>query len=380
MTDSATADHQAELAFLQRLHAATPRVFATPVIVTLNILVFIAMLAMGVSVFGGRPDDYLKFGANFGPLTSGGEWWRLVTCTFVHAGILHILFNMWALWDCGRLSERLFGNAWYVAIYLFAGVFGSFASMLWRNEAVSIGASGAVFGVFGALLAYTFSERGSIPPSMLNRLRISTSIFVTFSLFYGFANSGIDNAAHLGGLTAGFIMGFIAARPLEAAARAAGHARKIALAFVIVAVALPSAARFSPDTSRVYRQALELQKAIETFSADERRLSADFEAMVRHARDNKLDDKATLQELREKLIPAWNNAAARLAALELDDKAPLRKDYDVLLRYAQARRDMTIALADFLESGTPASQQNFSDKRAATESALKEYRERQAKK
>ena len=85
-------------------------------------------------------------------------------------------------------------------------------------------------GVFGALLAYTFRERGSIPPSMLNRLRISTSIFVTFSLFYGFANSGIDNAAHLGGLVAGTLMGFIAARPLEPAARAHGHARRIALA------------------------------------------------------------------------------------------------------------------------------------------------------
>ena len=120
MTDDADAiaHHQAELAFLHRLHAATPRVFATPAIVALNALVFLAMLAMGVSVLGGRPDDYLKFGANFGPLTSGGEWWRLVTCTFVHAGILHILFNMWALWDCGRLCERLFGNAWFVAIYL----------------------------------------------------------------------------------------------------------------------------------------------------------------------------------------------------------------------------------------------------------------------
>jgi rhomboid protease GluP len=382
MTDDADAivHHQAELAFLHRLHAATPRVFATPAIVALNALVFLAMLAMGVSVLGGRPDDYLKFGANFGPLTSGGEWWRLVTCTFVHAGILHILFNMWALWDCGRLCERLFGNAWFAAIYLFAGICGSFASMLWRNEAVSLGASGAVFGVFGALLAYTFRERGSIPPSMLNRLRISTSIFVTFSLFYGFANSGIDNAAHLGGLAAGTLMGFIAARPLEAAARARGHARRIALAVLIAAVALPSAARFAPDTSRVYLQAVALQKAIDAFAADERRLSADFEALAKRARDNNLDEKATLRELRDKLLPAWNDAVARLSAVELDAGAPMRGDYDSLMRYAQARRDMTAALADFLEAGTPASRQNFIDKRAATEAALKDYRERQTKK
>jgi rhomboid protease GluP len=380
MTSDTTVDHQAELAFLHRLHAATPRVYATPVIIALNLIVFIAMLALGVSILGGRPDDYLKFGANFGPLTSGGEWWRLITCTVVHGGVLHLLFNMWALWDCGRLSERLFGNAWFVAIYLFAGVCGSFASMLWRNEAVSIGASGAVFGVFGALLAYTFRERGSIPPSMLNRLRISTSMFVTFSLFYGFANSGIDNAAHLGGLAAGFIMGCVAARPLAAAVRGAGHARKIALAILIAAVALPSAARFAPDTSHVYRQALALQKAIDAFAEDERRLSTAFEAVVKRARDNKVDDKIALRELREELVPAWDAAVARLAALELDAKAPLRKDYDILLRYARARRDMTAALADFLEAGTPASRQNFLDRRAATEGALKEYRERQERK
>lgn len=380
MTTDAAPDHHPEFEFLHRLHAATPRVFVTPALVALNIVMFGVMVAMGVDALGGRPDDYLKFGANFGPLTGGGEWWRLATCTFIHFGILHLLFNMWALWDSGQLSERLFGNAWFGAIYLFSGVCGSIASMLWRNEAVSVGASGAIFGVFGALLAYTIRQRGSIPPGMMNLLRISTSIFVTYSLFYGFAASGIDNAAHLGGLAAGLVMGFVGARPLEAKARAAGHVGRIALAVLIAAVALPSAARFAPDTSRVYRQALALQKAIDAFADDERKLSAAFEDVVKRARDSKLDDKSALKDLRENLVPAWDNAVARLSAIEIDARAPLRKDYDILLRYAHARRDMTAALADFLDAGTPASQQVFSDKRAAAEAALKEYRERQAKK
>ena len=380
MNTDAAADHLAAIEFAQRLHKATPHVYVTPALVTLNVLVFGVMIATGIAILGGRPDDYLKFGANFGPLTSGGEWWRLVTCTFVHAGILHLLFNMWALWDCGRLSERLFGNAWFAAIYLFAGVCGSFASMLWHNETVSVGASGAVFGVFGALLAYTLRQRGSIPPAMMNRLRISTSIFVTYSLFYGFAASGIDNAAHLGGLAAGFLMGCSGARPLELQARAVGHTRRIALAVLIAAVALPSAAHFVRDTSRVYREALALQKAIDAFVADERKLSTAFESMAKRARDSKGDDKSVLTDLRQNLLPAWDEAVTRLSAVELDANAPLRRDYDILLRYAQARRDMTAALADFLEAGTPASRQNFLDKRAATETALQEYRERQAKK
>ena len=195
-------------------------------------------------------DDYLRFGANFAPLTTGGEWWRLLTCTFVHFGILHLAFNMWALWDSGQLTERLFGNAWFLAIYLFAGVAGSLASMLWNPQAISVGASGAVFGVFGALLAYLVRQRGAIPPEMMNRLRISTSMFVTYSLFYGFAAAGIDNAAHLGGLAAGFVMGLIAARPLETKARAAGNTRRLALALTVAAAALLPAARFAPDTSQ----------------------------------------------------------------------------------------------------------------------------------
>jgi rhomboid protease GluP len=380
MTEDTAEARQEQQAFLHLLHAATPQVFVTPALVALNLAVFIVMVAMGVDALGGRPDDYLKFGANFGPLTTGGEWWRLVTCTFVHYGILHLVFNMWALWDSGRLAERLFGNTWFLALYLFAGVAGSMASLLWRNEAISVGASGAVFGVFGAVLAYTTRQRGSIPPAFMNRLRVSTSIFVTYSLFYGFAASGIDNAAHLGGLAGGFLMGLIAARPLATPARAAGHWQRIGLALVIAAIVLPLATHFAPDTSRVYRQALDLQKAIDAFADDEKKLSAAFEAVVDRARDDKLDDDATLKLLRGELLPAWDTAVARLAAVNLDARAPLRKDYDILLRYARARRDMTAALADFMEAGTPASRQTFLEKRVATEAALKDYRARQEKK
>ena len=373
-------DQLPEVGFAYRLYATTPRAFFTPLLVALNIVVFVWMIADGVAVLGGRPDDYLRFGANFGPLTSGGEWWRLASCLFVHAGILHLVFNMWALWDCGRLTERLFGNAWFVVIYLFAGLCGSLASMLWHNETVSVGASGAVFGVFGALLAFTIRQRGSIPESMINRLRISTSIFVTFSLCYGFAAAGVDNAAHLGGLAAGFLIGLIGARPLEKNARDHGHAMRIVLAVLVAASAFAAAVHFVPDTSRVYRQALALQKAIDTFAVDEKNLGNTFEALVKRARDAAPDDKTIMNELRADLLPAWDAAIARLSAIELDAGAPLRKDYDILLRYAQARRAMTAALADFLESGTPASRQDFLDKRAATESALQEYREQQKRK
>lgn len=380
MNSEAATDPAAEIEFARQLHAATPRVVVTPVIIALNLAMFVVMIAMGVNVLGGRPDDYLKFGANFGPLTTGGEWWRLLTCTFIHGGVVHLLFNLWALWDSGHLTERLYGNRWFTGIYLYAGVGGSLASLLWRNEVVSVGASGAIFGVFGALLAYTLRERGSIPPHMLNRLRISTSIFVTYSLFYGFAASGIDNAAHLGGLLCGFAMGLVAARPLAAETRRRGDLQRIGVALLLAALTLPTAARFAPDTSRVYREALALEKATAAFSAEERRLSGEFDDIVKRARDKKIDDRSALNDLRNKLLPGWDAAVAQLAAVELDARAPLRPDYELLLHYAQTRRDMTAALADFLEAGTPASRQAFLEKRSAAEAALKAYRERQTKK
>ncbi len=369
----------AEQEFRQRLAAATPRVAITPALIAINIAVFVAMSALGISVLGGRADEYLRFGANFAPLTTGGEWWRLITCTFVHFGIIHLAFNLWALWDSGWITERLYGNAWFAALYLFAGVVGSGASMLWNQHAVSAGASGAVFGVYGALLAYLARERGAVPQAALNRLRISTSTFVVYSLFYGFAQSGIDNAAHLSGLAAGFAMGLIFARPLDPSARRTGSAGRALLAAMLAAIVLPTAALLTPDASRIYRQAIALQKEIDSFSAEAGRLIAAFKVVVDHARSGKISDADALRELRATILPAWNAAVAQLAGVELDSKAPLRPDYELLLRYANARRDMMAAVADYMETGNPAFERKVGELRAQADDALRQYRERQEK-
>ena len=335
------------------------------------------MIALGVQVLGGRAEDYLSFGANFAALTTGGEWWRLFTCTFIHFGIVHLAFNMWALWDSGRLVERLFGNAWFFALYVFAGICGSSASMFWNQEVISGGASGAVFGVFGALLAYMAKERGSIPDAALNHLRISTSTFVVYSLFYGFVQSGIDNAAHLGGLAGGFIMGLILARPLDEARRRDGRLRRAALGGLLALVTLPTAALYTPDTSRVYREARVFQKELEAFSAEEMRLQTAFMEIAEKSRSKKIDAAAALSELRTNMLPAWDAAVARFASVELDIRAPVRQDYDLLLRYAVARRDGMHAVADYLESSDPAQEKIISEQREIAAAALKQYQTRQ---
>jgi membrane associated rhomboid family serine protease len=377
--DEAAVQAQAEQDFSLRLTAATPRAYITQLLVALNVGYFVVMTALGVSALGGHTEEYLRFGANFAPLTTGGEWWRLVTCMFVHVGILHLALNMWALWDSGRLTERLFGNGGFAALYLFAGVCGSCASMLWNQHVISAGASGAVFGVFGALLAYMTVERGSIPPATLNRLRVSTSTFVVYSLFYGFVQSGVDNAAHLGGLAGGFVMGLSLARPLNAQPGRRVNARRALLALMLAAVTLPTAALLTPDTSRVYRQAIALQKQVDAFSAEEKRLQTAFQNIAEQSRAGKMDSAAALKELRANLLPAWDAAVARLADFELDPTAPARKDYELLLRYATLRRDGMTALANYLETSDPSYAPRISELRAEAADALTQFQARQKK-
>jgi membrane associated rhomboid family serine protease len=376
-TDERFADPPPE--FLRRLHAATPLVVVTPMLIALSSGVFLVMTALGISILGGRADEYLRFGANFAPLTTGGEWWRAITCTFVHFGILHLAFNMWALWDSGQLAERLFGNVWFAALYLFAGIAGSLASMLWNQQVISAGASGAVFGVFGALLAYMTVQRGSIPPATLNRLRVSTSVFVTYSLFYGFLQTGIDNAAHLGGLAGGFVMGLIAARPLAPQLRRNVDTRRALLAALLAAVTLPTAAWLVPDTSRVYRQAIALAKETAVFNAELARLLSAFQDIVRRSQAGQMNNADVIRALRADMLPEWDAAVARLARVELDARAPARKDYELLLRYAVARRDLVKAAADYLETDDRAFEQKMTVLRAQADAALRQYRERQKK-
>lgn len=373
-----TFDDQAPAAdFRARLAAATPHAFVTPLIALANVAVFAWISAQGVSPLGGRADEYLRFGANFAPLTAGGEWWRLFTATFVHFGIVHLAFNLWALWGSGRLAERLYGNAGFVALYVFAGLCGSCASLYWNQQAIGGGASGAVFGVFGALLAYVMRERGAVPPSAFNRLRVSSSSFVAYALFMGFAHGGIDNAAHLGGLVGGFAMGLALARPLDPARRARGRLPRAVLALLLAAVTLPAAVLYMPDTSRIYRQARDLQRAIDAFRAEEKRLQTEFVAMAEETRMRKIDAATAALELKRDVLPAWDAAVERLASVELDAKAPARRDYELLLRYARARRDGMQAVAAYLATDDPAQEKKIAEQRDIAAAALEEYRARQ---
>jgi len=236
----------AEAAFHSLLTEATPRIFITPIIIAINLVVFVAMLATGVSLFAPQIDQLLKWGADYGPQTLDNEWWRLLSSVFVHIGALHLLLNMWCLWSLGRLAERMFGNWTFLSIYLLSGLGGSLASMSWNPAIVSAGASGAVFGVAGALVAFWYFGKIALPRSIIKRDFVSILTFVGYNLAFGFAKEGVDNAAHLGGLLVGLTLGALLHRPLPATT--APSRLRIGLIYAGVALILVLVAAFARKT------------------------------------------------------------------------------------------------------------------------------------
>ena len=202
--------------FVWRLHQATPRTWVTPILVGANLLVWLLNVASGLSPISPRPIELAFWGGNHLPLTIEQPW-RLLTATFLHGGILHLGFNMWALWDTGRLAERFYGNGQLLLIYLGAGLSGSMASLFFAaRTGVSVGASGAIFGVVGCLLAALLTKAHKLPPVLVQSMRSSMLTFVGFSLFMGFTAGFIDNAAHVGGLAGGYLMGMVMAEKFDA--------------------------------------------------------------------------------------------------------------------------------------------------------------------
>jgi len=171
------------------------------------VFVFLLMTASGASVFDPSLEQVVAWGGDFGPATLGSDWWRLVTATFVHVGLLHLALNMWCLLTLGPIAERVFGRGLFFLLYLVSGVAGSATSLLVHPLIVGAGASGAIFGVAGALVAAGMRRDGSARPATLTKRAPGIATFSLYNLFYGFRESGIDNAAHLGGLVAGAALG-----------------------------------------------------------------------------------------------------------------------------------------------------------------------------
>ncbi|HIQ04231.1 MAG TPA: rhomboid family intramembrane serine protease [Anaerolineae bacterium] len=186
------------------------RPYATYALLAVNVLIWLAMTVSGGSE---NADVLLRFGAKYGPLIVAGEYWRLLTSMFLHIGILHLGFNSYALYIFGPQVEALYGHSRFLVLYFAAGLFGSVLSFAFDPH-LSAGASGAIFGLIGVLIAFLRHHREMLGEFGRRQL-VSILMVAGYNLLFGFLNQGIDNWAHAGGFIAGLALGWALAPDYE---------------------------------------------------------------------------------------------------------------------------------------------------------------------
>lgn len=177
--------------------------------VTILLLAAIGAMFVAEKLQGGSTDEaaLVTLGANVPVLVREGQYWRLLASMFLHIGILHLAVNAWALYQLGALFELLLGSLPLLLVYFASGIAGSIATVMFTRADLSAGASGAIFGVMGALIAFLLKRRGILTPQARSLLMQLVG-WAVLNVVLGFSIPGIDNAAHLGGCAAGFLLGF----------------------------------------------------------------------------------------------------------------------------------------------------------------------------
>ncbi|MDG2431683.1 rhomboid family intramembrane serine protease [Flavobacterium sp.] len=182
----------------------TSQYLITPLLLLANILVFFSMFFSGVHFFSPAILDLIHWGANYGPLTTDGDWWRLITSVFVHIGFIHLVANCYALAYVGLFLESHLKKIGFLSLYLFCGILASLSSLYWNEDLVCAGASGAIFGMYGILLVLIITKE--IRQKLSTNTKFFIVFFIVINLLYSF-EEGTDGAAHFGGFFAGIVFG-----------------------------------------------------------------------------------------------------------------------------------------------------------------------------
>lgn len=332
-----------------RLRQRVPQVRVTQWLIGINLLVFVAMLANGAGLWHSSNTIQLAWGANFGPATQDGEWWRLGSALFLHFGVLHLVMNMWALWDGGQLVERMYGHLRFAAIYFLSGISGNLLSLVSHHgQAISGGASGAIFGVYGALLVCLWRERRQLHPHEFRWLFWGASGFAALTIVLGLLIPGIDNAAHVGGFLTGLLSGVVLARALEPGQTVPWRPRSLAAA--VFALALLLLVGQIPAPTWLWSEETLARKEVSEFLRDD--------AAIRQAWQKILNDSkrggVSFDELAGRIDTAigdrYEESFEHLTLFPINPALPSAKTLEMLREYAELRRDASRSLAEGLRS------------------------------
>jgi membrane associated rhomboid family serine protease len=290
--------------FRDALRARTRWATVTPILIALNVTVFVLML-WGPGTFS-DPATLTEWGGNFWLRTRNGEWWRLVTSMFVHIGMLQLLVNVAALASIGLILERLVGRVIVATVFVTAGVFASLVNLTTHPMATSVGASGAVFGLYGLLLASSIRAIGhrssvTIPLTTVKMLLPAAAVFILYNL----TNDSLGSGAELTGLLAGVVCGAVLTKDVNDQKPAAGRVAPVAAAAIVIAVlsAIPLSG------------IADVKPELERTTAAEDRMAGAYRTARERFKTGRMTAEALALLIDRTIIPDLRVTSARLKAL-----------------------------------------------------------------
>lgn len=318
--------------FARVLVQQTPRLWATPLLVAVNALVFISMIISGVNLVNPTGQDLVRWGANFGPMTMQGEWWRLFSSNFAHFGIVHVLCNLWVLQDLGRLLERMLGGTACLLLYIITGVASQLAGLYVHPEVTSAGASGAIFGLFGALMAFLLTQRGRAPLGLVRPLLNSGLTFLVLNVAIGFSpGSRTDMTAHLGGLVSGFLAGFVLAQPIDSGTAGRRPWRNLLLGVVGVAVVIGAPLLVPPPATEWMTLASDIERV-------DKEVLDKWNDGVKQVREGRMSERQLGEFAEKEVLPPWREITRRVATMDREPPRGIKERLPRLLDYLRTRQ------------------------------------------
>lgn len=302
------------------------------------------MLFYGAGLWHSQNIVQLAWGANFGPATQDGQWWRLASAMFLHFGTLHLILNMWALWDAGQLVERMYGHVRFTSIYLVSGLFGNLVSLVFQgNSAVSGGASGAIFGIYGALLIYLWFNRLEISLREFRWLFGGATAFSLATIVFGFIVPGIDNSAHLGGFTAGILTSLFLLKPMNISI----VTKKISYgAIILLAIATSLLFLNMPKPKYLWRDELLLQNKINEFTFQEQEINRSWLEILHEQKKSGLSLNELAGKVETKISEPYEDSFEELSQLPSNAALPSAVKLKSLIAYTKQRKEESKALAE----------------------------------
>ena len=315
----------------------------------LNVVVFAATVLYGGGFWHTSTSVQLAWGANFAPATQDGQWWRLLSAMFLHFGIIHVALNAWALWDLGRLVEHLYGRFRFLVIYFGSGIAGNLLSLAVQgNDAVSGGASGAIFSLLGAFLVFLWRERFHVDRAEFRWFFGASTAFALLTLGMGQVIAGIDNSAHLGGLIAGALLGTIFAKPW--AKGSVGDQSPRWIAAFLLSLGVVGLIILMPQPRYLFGEELRARNAVRQFLHDDQRITHNWESILAAGRQQDLSFEQLAGSIESNITSGYLESFEALRAAQPGSAAPSAKTLDELQTYAIFRAGVAQDLADGLRT------------------------------